>query len=128
MHYRIKLFLQGVSARGGKGSNTWILLEKCLELIIRCNQHDFVRLAGALDACGRFSIRAGQGHLLCGLLGVLLVGWREVVYGVLHHVSRIYCLLQTAGDALHRREVFCRRAGVKTRGTSAIQDCLITES
>lgn len=114
MHYKIKLFLQGVSNRGGKGTNTWILLEKCLVLIIRCNQHDFVRLAGALAACGHFSICGGQGHLLCGLLGVLLIGWREVVDGILHHVSRVYRFLQTTGNALHWWENFCRKAGTRT--------------
>lgn len=108
MRYVTQPFPQGVRDRGGKDTNTWNLLEKCLELVIRGNQHDFVRLAGALVARGRFSVRAGLDHLLCGLLGVLLVGWGEVVDGVLYHVSRVYGLLQTTGDALHRRDVLCR--------------------
>lgn len=82
---------------------------KCLELVIGGDQHDLVRLAGALVACGEFPVGAGLHHLLCGLLGVLLVGRGEVVDGILHHVPRVDGLLQTAGDALHRGEVLCRR-------------------
>lgn len=81
------------------------MLEKFLEFIIRGYQHDFVRLAGALVARGHFPIGAGLDHLLCGLLGVLLVGWRKVVDGILNHVSWVYGLLQTTRDALHRRDV-----------------------
>lgn len=86
---------------------TWILLEKCLELIIRGDQHDFVGFLGALAACAHLSVLAGLDYLLCGLLGVLLVSWGEVVNGILHHVSRVYGLLQTAGDALHGGAVLC---------------------
>lgn len=107
MQNAIQLFPQGVRDMGGEDTNTWILLEKSLELIIRGNQHDFIRLAGALVACVRFSVHAGLDHLLRGLHGVLLIGRGEVVDGVLYHVSWVYGLLQTAGDALHRRDVLC---------------------
>lgn len=90
-----------------KDINTWMQLEKFLEFIIRGNQHDFVRLAGAPVACGHFSICAGLDHLLCGLLGVLLVSRGEVVDGILHHVSWVYGLLQTTGNALHLWNGFC---------------------
>ena len=103
----IQLFPQGVRDRGGKDTNIWFLLEKCLKFIIGGNQHDFVRLAGALVARGHSSVRAGLDHFLCGLLGVLLVGWGEVVDGILYHVSRVYGLLQAAGDALHWGDVLC---------------------
>lgn len=80
----------------------------CLELIIRSNQHDFIRLVRILVSCGQLSILTGLDHFLRGLLGVLLVGWGEVVNGILHHVSWVYGFLQTTGDAVHRREVLCR--------------------
>lgn len=86
-------FHRGSRIGGGKDTNTWILLEKCLELIIRGNQHDFIRLAGALVAGDHFSVRAGLDDLLCGLLSVLLVGRGKVVDGILYHVSWIYGLL-----------------------------------
>lgn len=89
------------------GTDAWVSQGNSLELIIRCNQHDFVRLARALAASGHFSIGAGLGHLLRGLLRVLLIGWGEVVDGILHHVSRVYGFLQAAGDALHWGDVFC---------------------
>lgn len=92
-------------ARAQTPGSCW---KECLELIIRCNQHDFVGLAGALVSCGCFSVGAWLGHLLRRLLGVLLIGWGEVVDGVLHHVSWVYGFLQTTGDALHRRHVLCR--------------------
>ena len=48
---------------------------------------------------------AGEGRpsasLKCGLLSVLLIGWGEVMDGVLDHVTRIHRLPQAAGDALH---------------------------
>lgn len=91
---------------GGGGTNTWILLEIRLELVIRCNQHDFVGLAGALVDRGCFPVGAGVGHVLCGLLGVLLIGRGEVVDGVLYHVSWVYGFFQAAGDALHWGDVF----------------------
>lgn len=83
-------------------------MEKCLEFIIRSNQHYFVRLAEALVACGHFSIRAGLDHLLSGLLGVLLVSWGEVVDGILHHVAWVHGLLKTTGNAMHLWNYFCR--------------------
>lgn len=43
-----------------------------------------------------------------GLLGVLLISWREVMDGVLHHVPWVHRLLQTAGDALHWCAAACR--------------------
>lgn len=95
-----------------------------LELIIRGNQHDFVRLAGALAARGYFSVHAGLDHLLCGLHGVLLVGRREVVDGILNHVSWVDGLLQAAGDAVHGREVLCRRS-TGTRRLINILDAII---
>lgn len=95
-----------------------------LELIIRGNQHDFIRLAGALVARGYFSVHAGLDHLLCGLHGVLLVGRREVVDGILNHVSWVDGLLQAAGDAVHGREVLCRRS-TGTRRSINILDAII---
>lgn len=44
-----------------------------------------------------------------GLLGVLLIGWGEVMDGVLDHVPWIHGLLQAAGDALHRGAATCRQ-------------------
>ena len=113
MQNAIQLFPQGVRDQGGEDTNTWILLEKSLELIIRGNQHDFIRLAGALVACVRFSVHAGLDYFLRGLHGVLLIGRGEVVDGVLYHVSWVYGLLQTAGDALHRRDGLCTNKDMK---------------
>lgn len=79
-----------------------------LEFIIRDNQQDFVRFLGALAAatCACLAVvLAGLYHLLGGLLGVLLVGWGEVVDGILDHVPRVHRLLQTTGDALHGGDV-----------------------
>lgn len=95
-----------------------------LELVIGGDQHDFVRLAGALVARGYFSVHAGLDHLLCGLHGVLLVGRREVVDGILDHVSWVDGLLQAAGDAVHGREVLCRRS-TGTRRWLNIVDAII---
>lgn len=73
-----------------------------LELVVGGDQHDFVGLLGAFAAAGPgFAILTGLDHLLGGLLGVLLVGWGEVVDGVLHYVPRIDGLLQATGDAVH---------------------------
>ena len=43
------------------------------------------------------------------LLGVLLVGRREVVDGILDHVARVHGLLQAAGDAFHGGTAACGR-------------------
>ena len=71
-----------------------------LELVVGGDQHDFVRLSGAL-AVACLAILAGLHHLLCGLLGILLVGWGEVVDGILYYISRVHRLLEAARDALH---------------------------
>lgn len=41
-----------------------------------------------------------RSRLLHGLLRVLLVGWGEIVDGVLNDVLRTHCFLQPAGNAL----------------------------
>lgn len=89
-----------------------------LQLVVRGDQHDFIQFARALAARGHFAVHAGRHHLLRGLLRVLLVGRREVVDGVLHHVARVYGFLQTAGDAVHVGEVRCP---TKTRGQKLIR-------
>lgn len=66
------------------------------ELIIRTEQQGlFIVPPGA-----EVAVAPGQGRppasLQCGLLGVLLIGWREVMDGVLDHVSWIHGLLQAA--------------------------------
>ncbi len=71
------------------------------ELVIRAEQQGlFVVAAGA-----EVAVAAGEGwaptSLQCGLLGVLLISWGEVMDGILDHVSWIHGLLQAAGDALH---------------------------
>lgn len=77
-----------------------------LELIIRVDQGDFVRLLRVLaDGRALLAVLVRLHHLLRGLLRVLLVGWREVVDGVLHHVSRIDGLFQSAGDAVHGGDI-----------------------
>lgn len=77
------------------------------ELVIRAEQQGlFVVPSGA-----EVAVAPGQGRppapLQCGLLGVLLIGWREVMDGILDHVSWIHGLLQAAGDALHGCAATC---------------------
>lgn len=80
-----------------------------LELVVGAEQESFLCVATGTDG----TVGAGDGRrralLQRGLLGVLLVGWGEVVDGVLDHVPRVHGLLQAAGDALHRGTAACRR-------------------
>ncbi|KAG7226528.1 hypothetical protein INR49_003850 [Caranx melampygus] len=79
------------------------------KFIIRAEEEGLLGVAAGADG----TVGAGDGWrctlLQCGLLGVLLVGWGEVVDGVLDHVARVHGLLQAAGDALHRGTAACRR-------------------
>lgn len=72
-----------------------------LKLIIRAKQQGFLIVPGVHAAVITGYGRCGDSLLQGGLLGVLLVGWGEIVDGILNHVSRIHGLLQAAGDALH---------------------------
>ena len=45
-------------------------------------------------------VGAGAWGLMCGLLGVVLVGRGEVVHGVLHDVLWAHGLLEATGDAV----------------------------
>lgn len=64
-----------------------------LEFIVRAEEERLLRVAAAADG----AVGAGDGRrgalLQRGLLGVLLVGWGEVVNGVLDHVTWIHGLL-----------------------------------
>lgn len=72
-----------------------------LEFVVGAEQEGLLGVAaGADDTEGAADGRRGP-LLQHGLLGVLLVGWGEVVDGVLDHVARVHGLLQAAGDALH---------------------------
>lgn len=89
-----------------------------LKLIVGAEQQGFLIVAGVQTA-----VVAGQGWcgdplLQRGLLGVLLVSWREIVDGILNHVSRVHGLLQAAGNALH--------GGTATKGIQAFVhvDCV----
>lgn len=53
------------------------------------------------------AIAPGGTMLQCRLLGVLLVGWREVVDRILDNVMGIHGLLEAAGDALHGSTATC---------------------
>lgn len=74
------------------------------ELVVRAQQQRFLRVAAAAHHAVHVAHarrRWRRPLLQRGLLRVLLVGRREVVDGVLDHVSRVHGLLQAAGDALH---------------------------
>lgn len=79
----------------------------CSELVIRTQQQGlFIVPPGA-----EVAVAAGQGRapasLQRGLLGVLLIGGREVMDGILDHVSWIHGLLQAARDAFHGSTATC---------------------
>lgn len=78
-----------------------------LEFIVRAQQEGFLRVPVAVDAGDGARDGRRRALLQRGLLGVLLVGRREVVNGVLDHVARVHRLLQAAGDALHRGAAAC---------------------
>lgn len=71
------------------------------ELIVRAEQQGLF----VVTTCAEVTVAAREGWpptpLQCGLLGVLLISWGEVMDGVLDHVSWIHGLLQAAGYALH---------------------------
>lgn len=64
-----------------------------LKLIIGAKQQGFLIVPGAHAAVIAGYGRCGDPLLQGGLLGVLLVGWGEIVDGILNHVSRVHGLL-----------------------------------
>lgn len=77
------------------------LTQTALELIVRAKQERLLCVAAAADHTVHAAHRRWRPLLQRGLLDVLLVGWGEVVDGILDHVTRVHGLLQAAGDTLH---------------------------
>lgn len=66
------------------------------ELVIRTEQQGLFIVPSGAEVAVASGQRRPPASLQCGLLGVLLIGWREVMDGVLDHVSWIHGLLQAA--------------------------------
>lgn len=80
-----------------------------LEFIVRAEQEGLLCVPAGTNSAVGAGRRRRCPLLQRGLLGVLLIGWGEVVDGVLDHVARTHGLLQAAGDALHRGAATCVR-------------------